>query len=188
MMTESPSLEGQLLLAMPGIGDPRFERAVILMCQHNAEGAMGLVINKPLQKLSVADLLAQLEVDAGEELEDVIVHAGGPVEPSRGFVVHSTDYEQPSTLQVTESIALTATIEILRDIAEGRGPARALVALGYAGWAPGQLDRELTKHGWLSAPATDALIFETPLEKKWTRAMTSIGIDVRMLSGEAGHA
>lgn len=181
-------LEGQLLLAMPGIGDPRFERTVILVCQHSAEGAMGLVINRSFQRLSVAELLQQLEVEPSEDLERAPVHAGGPVEPSRGFVLHSTEYEQPSTLRVTDKIALTATLDILRDMAARRGPARSLVALGYAGWAPGQLDRELTRHGWLSAPATEAIVFEAPIDQKWSRAMSSIGIDVRMLSGEAGHA
>lgn len=187
-MSDDQYLEGQLLLAMPGIGDPRFERAVILVCQHSAEGAMGLIINRPFQRLSVAELLQQLEVEAPAELEQSPVYAGGPVEPSRGFVIHSADYQQPSTLQVTESIHLTATLDILRDMAVHRGPAKAIVALGYAGWAPGQLDKELTRHGWLSAPADSAIIFDEADDRKWSRAMGSIGIDVRMLSGEAGHA
>ena len=187
-MSDDHYLEGQLLLAMPGIGDPRFERAVILVCQHSAEGAMGLIINRPFQRLSVAELLQQLEVDPPEEFENTPVHAGGPVEPSRGFVVHTADYQQPSTLPVTDKIHLTATLDILRDMAAHRGPSKTLVALGYAGWAPGQLDKELTRHGWLSAPATGAIVFDAPIDQKWSRAMSSIGIDVRMLSGEAGHA
>lgn len=187
-MSDDHYLEGQLLLAMPGIGDPRFERAVILVCQHSAEGAMGIILNRPFQRLSVAELLQQLEVEPPEEFEHTLVHAGGPVEPSRGFVLHSVEYAQPSTIKVTDTIALTATLDILRDMASHRGPAQTLVALGYAGWAPGQLDKELTRHGWLSAPATGAIVFEAPMEQKWSRAMSSIGIDVRMLSGEAGHA
>lgn len=187
-MSDDHYLEGQLLLAMPGIGDPRFERTVILLCQHSAEGAMGLVINRPFQRLSVAELLQQLDVDPGEEYQAIPVRAGGPVEPSRGFVVHSADYEQPSTLKITDQISLTATLDILRDMAMSRGPKRALVALGYAGWAPGQLDKELTRHGWLNCPASEAIMFDAPMDQMWSRAMSSIGIDVRMLSGEAGHA
>lgn len=187
-MSDDHYLEGQLLLAMPGIGDPRFERAVILLCQHSPEGAMGLIINRPFQRLSVGELLQQLEVEPGEEYDNTLVHAGGPVEPSRGFVVHSNEYEQPSTLKITDQISLTATLDILRDMAQHRGPKRSLVALGYAGWSPGQLDKELTRHGWLSCPASEAIVFDAPMDQKWSRAMSSIGIDVRMLSGEAGHA
>lgn len=181
-------LEGQLLVAMPGIGDPRFDRSVIYLCSHSAEGAMGLVVNKRFEGLSFGMLLEQLELAADEADDDRPVYAGGPVETGRGFVLHSDDYTQDSTLRIGDSIALTATVDILKAMAEGQGPTRSLVALGYAGWAPGQLDRELTHNGWLTLPASPELLFATPDTEKWPKAIASIGIDPSMLSGAAGHA
>jgi putative transcriptional regulator len=189
MATESDtSLEGQLLLALPGIGDPRFERTVIYMCQHSADSAMGLVINRAMPRLHLGDLLEQLKIPVEGPVAKKPVLAGGPVETGRGFVLHTADYQQDSTLQISEDVSLTATVDILKQIAGSKGPERALVALGYAGWGPGQLDTELTRHGWLTAPASMKVIFDTPLDQKWTGALATLGIDVSMLANETGHA
>ncbi len=181
-------LAGQLLVAMPGMKDPRFARTVIYMCAHNAEGAMGLVVNRVLDQLTFDDLLSQLGIDATHIREPIQVHFGGPVETGRGFVLHSPDYTRDGTLVVSASVALTATIDILRAIAEGTGPKYRLLALGYAGWGPGQLDTEIRANGWLHVPADEALVFGPELGEKWDRAMAKIGIDPRMLSDAAGHA
>ncbi len=185
---ESLSLEGQLLLAMPGIGDPRFERSVIFVCSHSAEGAMGLIVNRPFEGLTFRELLEQLEIEVSEPVVDIPIQVGGPVETGRGFVLHSTDFIQDTSLVVTERIALTATVDILKAIAEGGGPRHRLLLLGYAGWAPGQLEAEIQANGWLTAPADESLIFETPLPDIWPRAMRMLGVDVSMLSGSMGHA
>ncbi len=185
---DSLSLEGQLLLAMPGIGDPRFERSVIFVCSHSAEGAMGLIVNRPFEGLTFRELLDQLEIEVGEPVVDIPIQVGGPVETGRGFVLHSTDFIQDTSLVVTERIALTATVDILKAIAEGSGPRHRLLLLGYAGWAPGQLEAEIQANGWLTAPADESLIFETPLPDIWPRAMRMLGVDVSMLSGSMGHA
>lgn len=180
-------LAGQLLVAMPNMRDPRFERTVIYLCVHNAEGAMGLVINKPVGSLTFPQLLRQLGIPK-ESVVDRRVHFGGPVEMGRGFVLHSDEYEQESTVKVRPGYAVTATIDILKAIAEGGGPERALLALGYAGWAPGQLDGEIQANGWLHAPADVGIVFDDELDTKWNRAISKIGIDLALLSGEAGHA
>ncbi len=189
-MSDGPYFEGDVLVAMPGIGDPRFERTVIYLCAHSAQGAMGLVINKRLSDISFSQLLTQLAVDApGPAARDVPIYVGGPVEPGRGFVLHSDDYLQSSSTMVTQTrIALTATTDILAALAHGTGPHNALVVLGYAGWQPGQLDRELAGNGWLTAQATPALIFETDDDAKWRTALATLGIDVAALSQDAGHA
>lgn len=181
-------LSGQLLIAMPGIGDPRFDRSVIYVCQHSADSAMGLIVNRLMPKLSLGELLKQLSIEVDGPVANLPVLAGGPVETGRGFVLHSGDYGQDSTLRISNEVALTATVDVLRNIAQGKGPARALVALGYAGWGPGQLDGELTRHGWLTAPATMELLFDTPLERKWAAALALLGINAAMLAGESGHA
>jgi putative transcriptional regulator len=181
-------LVGQLLVAMPGMPDARFAKTVICMCAHNAEGAMGLVVNRSLDALSFPDLLDQLDIDTSAMTEDVDVHFGGPVETGRGFVLHSPDYLQEGTMVVADGIALTATVEILKAIAAGKGPRRHLLALGYAGWGPGQLDSEIKANGWLSVGADDGLVFDADLNTKWDRAMGKLGIDPRMLSDAAGHA
>lgn len=180
-------LAGQLLVAMPNMRDPRFERTVIYMCVHNAEGAMGLVINKSVGSLTFPQLLRQLGIPK-EGAIDRRVHFGGPVEMGRGFVLHTDEYEQESTVKVRQGYAVTATIDILKAIAEGGGPKQALLALGYAGWAPGQLDGEIQANGWLHAPADLGIVFDDELDTKWTRAISKIGIDLALLSGEAGHA
>lgn len=181
-------LEGQLLLAMPNIGDPRFERTAIYMCSHSSEGAMGLVINREIENINFGQLLEQLTIETEGPITDIPIHAGGPVETGRGFVLHSADYVQDTTLIVSETIALTATVDILRAIAEDRGPRNHLLALGYAGWAAGQLEMEIQANGWLSVRADEEIVFNTELEDKWPRAMAMLGVDLSMLSSEAGHA
>jgi putative transcriptional regulator len=181
-------LTGQLLIAMPNMRDPRFARSVIYVCAHNADGAMGLVVNRLVGSVTFPDLLEQLNIEGGTACEEIRVHFGGPVESGRGFVLHSGDYSHDSTLQVDEKMALTATVDILTDIAQGRGPRCSLLALGYAGWGPGQLDSEFQANGWLSVAADETLIFDDDLDSKWERAIGKLGIDVSLLSGEAGHA
>ncbi len=181
-------LAGQMLVAMPQMQDPRFTRTVVYVCAHTAEGAMGLVINRTLEQITFPDLLAQLDITATPECEPIRVHFGGPVDSGRGFVLHSTDYLQDSTLVVGDAVALTATVDVLRDIAAGQGPRRSLLALGYAGWSPGQLDEELRANAWLTVPADDELLFGPELERKWERAIGKLGIDAAKLSGDAGHA
>jgi putative transcriptional regulator len=188
VLIESTHLVGKLLLAMPAMEDTRFERAVIYVCAHSSEGAMGLVINQVSNGITFPGLLDQLEIQTRQPVADVSIHTGGPVEMGRGFVLHSADYVQDSTLIVSETVALTATVDILRAIAENRGPGNSLLALGYAGWGPGQLDLEIQANGWLTAEADNELIFYTNDSLKWPRAMAKIGVDVSMLSTLAGHA
>lgn len=177
-----------MLIAMPQMQDPRFHRAVVYVCAHTAEGAMGLVVNRLLDALTFPDLLEQLGIEATSVCEPIQVHFGGPVEAGRGFVLHSTDYVQETTLMVDNEVALTATVDVLRAIAEGRGPRRCMLALGYAGWSSGQLDTEIRDNVWLNVPSDDDLLFGNQLEGKWERAIGKLGFDVNMLSGEAGHA
>lgn len=181
-------LSGQLLVAMPGLRDPRFAKTVIYLCAHSADGAMGLVINRALDTLNFPDLLEQLGIESSGMSDLINIHFGGPVEAGRGFVLHSPDYNQESTMVVDTGVALTATMEILRAIADGSGPRRCLLALGYAGWGPGQLDSEIKANGWLHVAADDDLVFDNDLDSKWERAMGKLGIDPRMLSDVAGHA
>jgi len=182
------SLAGQLLIAMPGMVDPRFQRSVIYMCAHSEDGAMGLVINKLFGSVTFRDLLEQLDLSFPDPRSNVPVYYGGPVESGRGFVLHSTDYLREGSLLVNEDVALTATIDILRAMAEDRGPKRCLLLLGYAGWGPGQLDSEIQANGWLNVPCDDDLLFDGDLEAKWERSIAKIGASLSMLSAEAGHA
>ena len=185
---QAPYLVGQLLLSMPGIGDVRFERAVIAICVHDGEGALGIMANRAHDGLGVRALMMQLDLDPGVT-PDVPVLIGGPVEPGRGFVLHTNDYAGQSTIMVGGSdLALTSTLDVLKDIAAGTGPRQWLAALGYTGWAAGQLDTELTRHGWHSIDGDPALLFETPLEARWPRAFGTLGIDVGHLSANAGRA
>ena len=187
--TKTPQyLTGQLLMAMPGMPDPRFQRTVIYMCAHNAEGAMGLVINRLFGAITFGDLLEQLEIRPTRSVADLRVHYGGPVESGRGLVLHSTDFIRDGTLKVDDDVALTATVDILRAIADGRGPRLSLLALGYAGWGPGQLDAEMQANGWLTAESDEALMFDRDLETKWERSIAKLGVRLSMLSGQAGHA
>ena len=187
-MSQPPYLSGQLLLSMPGIGDPRFEKVVIAMCVHDEDGALGIVTNQPLGTLSVRDLMVQLDVDPGMTSMDAMVMAGGPVEPTRGFVVHSAEYSRQSTLAVGDRWGLTSTLDILKDIAAGTGPRRWLSALGYTGWAAGQLDGEMLRHGWQAAPGEGGIIFDTPVAQRWGAAYDRMGIAVGRLSAQPGRA
>ncbi len=181
-------LTGNLLIAMPQMEDERFVRSVVYVCAHTSDGAMGIVINKVVDSISFPDLLKQLSIGLKEKNEKIRVHFGGPVETGRGFVLHSADYVQDATLVINKQFALTATIDILKDIAGGDGPQKCILALGYAGWSPGQLDKEIQANGWLSVPADKELVFGNEPDMKWERAMAKIGIDFSMLSGNAGHA
>ncbi len=181
-------LTGQILIAMPGMSDSRFQRSVVYVCAHNEEGAMGLVVNKLIDSLTFDELLQQLGVENPKPGQEIDVHFGGPVESGRGFVLHSAEYEQDSTLKVDERIAMTATLDIMRDIAAGEGPKRHLFALGYAGWGPGQLDSELQANGWLTADANETLVFSEALSDKWDAAIKALGIDPSFLVTDAGHA
>ncbi len=188
-------LDGQLLVAMPSMTDPRFHRAVIYMCAHSAEGAMGLVINQRAPHITLPTLLEQLEIIAEKtrtvaiRVNSMAVHFGGPVETSRGFVLHSADYfAADSTLPINESVCLTATVDILKAIARGDGPDKAILALGYAGWAAGQLEYEIQTNGWLNCPADPAIVFDGELESKYARALDSLGIDPSHLVVAAGRA
>jgi putative transcriptional regulator len=187
-------LDDQFLIAMPGMKDDRFARSVIYICAHSDEGAMGLIINQA-QPLRFPDLLVQLGILNEQEAirlpqptRDFVVRNGGPVDRSRGFVLHSDDYMVESSLPVSEDICLTATIDILRAISSGRGPRRALMALGYAGWGAGQLEHEIAENGWLTCPANTDLLFDSDMDRKYDRILTSIGIDLARLSQTAGHA
>jgi putative transcriptional regulator len=189
-------LDGQMLIAMPAMGDERFARTVIYVCAHSSEGAMGIVVNQAAPNVKFPDLLVQLEVIPASEriqlpnrAEDVKVLKGGPVETGRGFVLHSADFFiENSTLPIDEGICLTATLDILKAIARGKGPSNAILALGYAGWAPGQLEQEIQQNGWLHCDADPDLIFGQDIEHKYERALAKIGIDLSMLSSQAGHA
>ncbi len=181
-------LTGQLLVAMPNMPDERFSKSVIYVCSHTKEGAMGLMINRVIPTLTFPDLLHQLDIQTYGMEDEIRVHLGGPVDEERGFVLHSPDYIKDSTVVVGSKFALTATIDILRDMASGEGPAQSLLALGYAGWGPGQLDQEILENGWLSVPADDAIVYDNQMETKWERAMGQLGIDPRLLLDEAGHA
>ena len=181
------SLAGQLLIAMPQMQDPRFARSVVFLCAHNPDGAMGLVVNKIIEQPSIKDVMGQLGLE-GDGFHGSAVHFGGPVETGRGFVLHSADYTEAGTMIIGAHIGLTTTMDVLRAIAGGTGPRRRLLALGYAGWGPGQLDAEIQANGWLHVDADDDLIFDGGLEDKWRRAIAKLGVDLSALSGEAGHA
>lgn len=186
--TETTYLEGQLLIAMPAMTDPRFERSVIYICAHNAEGAMGLVVNKLFDEINFDELLSQLEITPAESSPRLSIHFGGPVDAQRGFVLHTTEYAGEGTVAVDDKVALTATREILKELANGGGPKDILFALGYAGWGPGQLEDEFGENAWLHAPFDAALVFDDDVETKWQRALHSIGVDLSTLSGVAGRA
>ena len=189
-------LDGQMLIAMPSMRDERFARSLIYVCAHSSEGAMGIIVNQPAPNINFADLLVQLEVIPASDLiilppraGSVKVLRGGPVETGRGFVLHSADFFiENSTLPIDDGICLTATLDILKAIARGDGPLSAVLALGYAGWAPGQLETEIQANGWLHCTADSELIFGADNDRKYDRALEKIGIHLGMLSSEAGHA
>jgi putative transcriptional regulator len=189
-------LDGQMLIAMPSMRDERFARTLIYICAHSSEGAMGIVVNQPASNIKFPDLLVQLDVIADSDLIQLPLSAGsvqvlkgGPVEPGRGFVLHSSDYfVENSTLPIDDGICLTATLDVLKAIAKGNGPGRALLALGYAGWGRGQLETEIQENGWLHCAADTDLIFGSDITAKYDRALRKLGIHAGMLSSEAGHA
>jgi len=194
--TAATYLDGQLLVAMPVMDDERFARSVIYICAHSADGAMGIIVNRPAGTVDFPQLLVQLEIidregeiKLPEHAEHMKVLRGGPVDTGRGFVLHSSDFSiEDATLPIDEKISLTATLDILKAIATGTGPKHAILALGYAGWAPGQLENEIQHNGWLRCPADADLVFGSDTEDKYQRALSKIGIDIGMLSGAAGHA
>lgn len=183
------NLAGKLLIAMPGMGDPRFEQSVIFVCAHSDDGAMGLIVNKPAQKLKFGQLLKQLDITPAEGARDIRIHIGGPVENGRGFVLHSSDYSaKGSTLTVDSHFGMTATLDVLQALASGSGPALSLLALGYAGWGPGQLESEILANGWLTCDASPDLVFSLANPGKWQAALQSLGVNPIGLSATAGHA
>ena len=190
-MFSAPFLSGKLLLAMPGMADPRFERAVIALCVHDENGAIGVGIGHKRSGLRFRSLLKQLDIDPGEA-PDRAVHHGGPVEPGRGFVLHSLDWGGQDTLQVNgpagQLYAMTGTIDVLKAIAQGEGPSKWIASLGYAGWGEGQLEEEMTGHGWFAAETDAATLFETPTDERWASAFKAAGVDPRLLSSQTGAA
>lgn len=191
-MTESDrdlDLTGKCLIAMPGMGDPRFAQSVVFLCAHSPDGAMGLIINQPAQDLKFTDLLEQLEMPSGIATPDQPIHIGGPVEHGRGFVLHSGEFHsEDSTLDVDDQFHMTATLDILEAIATGKGPHHALLALGYAGWGPGQLEGELAQNGWLVCDTEAEIVYSRDDGSKWERALATLGVDPLMLSAAAGRA
>jgi putative transcriptional regulator len=182
-------LTGQLLVAMPGMGDPRFDHSVIIICSHSAEGAMGLIVNKPAPDLKLTDVLDKLSDVEFNDTSGLGVHFGGPVETSRGFVLHSSEYQSVlHTLNVADGFGMTATLDVLEDIARGKGPAKALLMLGYAGWGENQLEGEIAQNGWLTCDAKREIVFDLPDADKWAAALSSLGIDPLGLSSAAGRA
>lgn len=190
-MVSAPFLSGKLLLAMPGMADPRFERAVIALCVHDENGAIGVGIGHKRSGLRFRSLLKQLDIDPGEA-PDRAVHHGGPVEPGRGFVLHSLDWGGQDTLQVNgpagQLYAMTGTIDVLKAIAQGEGPSKWVAALGYAGWGEGQLEGEMTGHGWFASDTDHGILFETPTDERWAAAFKAAGVDPRLLSSQTGAA
>ncbi len=194
-MQEFPSLCGKFLIAMPGMGDSRFESSVIFICAHSEEGAMGFIVNQTMESPSIPDFLRQLEIISEEEMINVPehlvrqhMHVGGPVEPGRGFVLHTPEFASSTTLDVSNRVSLTATLEILRAMATGKGPEKCVLALGYTGWASGQLENEISANGWLICDADEKILFDASNDTKYTRAMALLGIDAGMLSRDSGHA
>ncbi|MGA7674704.1 MAG: YqgE/AlgH family protein [Rhizomicrobium sp.] len=182
-------LEGKLLIAMPGMPDPRFEKSVIFMCAHSAQSAMGLIINKPIDGLSFHELMPKLGIGVTANRPDAPILFGGPVQMGRGFVLHSADYGgEDTTLSLTPEISLTATVDILRAISEGRGPEKSILALGYAGWGEGQIEEEIKANGWIHCDADTRLVFDTDYASRWRTAIAKLGADISGLSAEAGRA
>ncbi|HSM95066.1 MAG TPA: YqgE/AlgH family protein [Rhizomicrobium sp.] len=188
--TESENfLEGKLLIALPGMSDPRFEKSVIFMCAHSAEGAMGLIVNKPIEGLGFQDVVKNLDIQVKSNAPDSPVLFGGPVDTGRGFVLHSSEYKSgEGTMPVTSEISLTATLDILRAIAEGQGPEHSAFTLGYAGWGPGQIEDEIRLNGWVHCDADSTIIFNTDMDGKWSAALRKLGIDLSLLSANSGRA
>lgn len=189
MSSNALDLAGSMLIAMPGMTDPRFAQSLVYLCDYSDKGAMGLIVNKPAPDMSFSELLEQLEIKPAVPTNDVEVYFGGPVETGRGFVLHSAEYTSDlRTLKVRNGMSLTPTLDILEDIAAGKGPRDVMMMLGYAGWGPGQLEGELAQNGWLTCDGSAELVFHTSAKLKWARALKGLGIDPAMLSAEAGSA
>lgn len=187
-MNNPESLTNQFLIAMPGLEDANFHHTVTYLCQHGEEGAMGIVINRP-SGLRLNDILEQLEInDSPLPAAEQPIYIGGPVQTDRGFVLHTSGGEWDSTLQITSTISITTSRDILDAIAQGKGPGKSLIALGYAGWGVGQLEQEMSANAWLNGPAPERVLFDLPAEARWEAAAKALGIDLNLLSGEAGHA
>lgn len=184
---KASGLEGQLLIATPAVQDSCFARSVIYMCAHNASGAMGIIINYPVENLDIKEILDQLEIN-GAHARTLPVHFGGPVEANRGFVVHSAEYASSESLIQQNGIAVTASINVLQEIAKGHGPKQGMLVLGYAGWSPGQLEQEIETGSWMVVPASKQLVFDTDNETKWNVAISTLGIDMGHYSTDVGHA
>lgn len=181
-------LSNQFLIAMPGLQDPNFSHTVTFLCEHNPEGAMGLLINRPTP-MNLGDLTAQLDVDLGEpDMANVPVYYGGPVQPAQGFVLHTPQGEWDNTLELGTDLALTVSQDIIEAIAQGLGPNKFLIALGYAGWGAGQLEDEIAANSWLNGPADNRIIFDTPLDERWTTAASLLGVELALISSDVGHA
>jgi putative transcriptional regulator len=188
-LENSTDLTGTILIAMPAMGDPRFERSVIYLCAHSSDGAMGLIVNKPTEQVNLQKLMNQLDINVDADLDEQPAYIGGPVEAGRGFVLHSADYRSAvNTVQVKTGFRMTATLDILEAIGSGNGPSKCLTALGYSGWGAGQLENEIARNAWLTCDATPELVFDTPDSQKWDEAMASLGINPLLLSSQAGHA
>ena len=186
---EKGYLTGKLLVATPFLFDSRFFHSVIYICGHDANGAIGLVINRLLPSISFEELLRQIDVlEFPQSIPDVSIYYGGPIEMGRGFVLHTNDYQSNSTVPIDDSISITATLDIIKAIAQGNGPDKSLLALGYTGWISGQLEQEIMDNSWLSIDPSTSLIFDMPIDEKWRGSMASIGVDPAILSMESGHA
>lgn len=193
--TIQDSFEGRFLIAMPNMGDTRFEKSVVYICAHSEDGAMGFIVNKEVSSPDIREFFTQVGIVEEDELEKLKpsieplrLHSGGPVEPGRGFVLHSSDYRAESTLDISDGVCLTATLEILRAIATGKGPKQKLMALGYSGWSSGQLEEEIASNGWLTGPAESDIIFGDKTAQKYDMALMGMGVDPALLSTQAGHA
>jgi putative transcriptional regulator len=187
-MSDTASLRNHFLIAMPALADPNFSHTVTYICEHNEEGAMGIVINRHMP-ITLAEVLEQMGIEPSSRLDtSVSVHEGGPVQPEHGFVIHSPVGAWESSLNITDDIAVTTSRDILAAIGHNEGPQHYLIALGYAGWGPGQLEQEMAENAWLSGPASPEILFELPLEQRWAAAAAKLGIDLNLLSSEIGHA
>jgi len=187
-MTDRLSFRNHFLIAMPTLKDPNFFQSVALICEHNEDGAMGIVVNRPLE-LTMAEILGQMDIACpNPEVGKLPVHLGGPVQCGRGFVIHSPPGEWDATLEISDRIGVASSRDILEDVAAGRGPTQVFIALGYAGWGAGQLEQEILDNSWLSGPVDPAIVFDVPYEKRWHAAAACAGVDMNLIAGEAGHA
>lgn len=187
-MSETSSLKDRFLIALPALQDPNFKRSVTYLCEHSAEGTMGIIINR-LSSLQLSDVLQHMEIEETPQTpSDLPIHIGGPVQEERGFLIHTPPKRWDSTLVITDELAITTSRDILKAIARGEGPDEVLIALGYAGWGPGQLEQELQQDSWLVGPASREIIFHTPVEKRWEAAAELTGVDMNRITSTAGHA